>query len=447
MSELIISVSGIRGIVGQSLTPDVASRFARAFAAELPPGEIGVTWDGRESGPMLADAICNSLIATGRDVLSGGVAATPTTGLLVRHHGCSGGIQVSASHNPPEYNGMKLFSSDGRVLNATAGERVAQRYHNGQIETAGAPTAGRSSVQHGHQLHAERVLKIIDGDRIRQRQFKILLDANRGAGSLVGQYLLDQLGCDVTVLGGTPDGQFEHPPEPTAENLSAVSQQVVRVGADVGFCQDPDADRLAVVDQHGRYVGEEYSQVLCLDHVLRRQVGSVVTNCASSRMAQDLSEKFGASFFRSAVGEANVVDLMLRQRAIFGGEGNGGPIDPRIGYVRDSFVGMALILDAMAARNLDVSQLVDDLPRYEMHKAKISLPLDQISTAQETLQHHFHDAAASHPDGLRLDWPTSWLLVRPSNTEPVVRIVAEGPPGDRARQLCEEAEQVVRTGG
>ncbi|MCA9270841.1 MAG: phosphoglucosamine mutase, partial [Planctomycetales bacterium] len=274
-------------------------------------------------------------------------------------------------------------------------------------------------------------------------EFRVLLDSNHGAGSLLGRRLLGALGCDVTLLGDEANGQFAHGAEPTADNLKDVCRRTAEAGVAVGFCQDPDADRLAVIDEAGRYLGEEYTLALCLDHVLRSNPGSVVTNCSSSRMSADLAAKYGVEYFTSAVGEANVVKAMLAHDAVFGGEGNGGPIDPRVGHVRDSFVGMALILDAMAARGLPVSALADELPRYEIHKTKVDLDRDKIPAALAALKSHFADAQPDEEDGLRLDFSQAWLLVRASNTEPIVRIIAEAKELAEAKRLCADAAQVI----
>ncbi len=350
MSEPIISVSGLRGIVGESLTPDVAIRYASAFAGQLGTGPIVVTRDGRATGAMLSAVLVGALAAVGRDVIDADVAATPTTGVLVRELGAAGGIQISASHNPAPYNGLKLFSSEGRVIPAEPGRQVMTRYQNDApawVTHEKLGTMRRADDTTG--AHLARVLETVDVDRIRSRQFKVLLDSNHGAGSLLGRRLLAELGCQATLLGETPDGRFEHTPEPTAENLAGVLAAVTRHGCDIGFCQDPDADRLAVVDQTGRYIGEEYTLAICVEHRLRQQRGPIVTNCSTSRMAEDIAQRHDVPFYRSAVGEANVVDLMLEQGALLGGEGNGGVIDPRVVLVRDSFVGMAMLLDAMAS--------------------------------------------------------------------------------------------------
>lgn len=459
--ELIISVSGLRGIVGDTLTPEVAFDYAAAFAKLLPAGPVLVARDGRANGAELLSPVFSGLSQAGsRACLDAGVAATPTVGVLVRTHGCVGGIQISASHNPAEYNGMKLFSADGRVVPAPVGQRVLEHFRarhtgSGRLDSPHTDSTNRQSGADIERLadttsnHRALIESIVDVARIRAQKYRVLLDANHGSGSVLGKKMLERLGCEVTVMGGTTDGKFAHPPEPTAENLAGVLAQVARGGAVAGFCQDPDADRLAVIDEHGRYLGEEYTLALCVDHVLRRTPGPVVTNCSTSRMTEDLARKYGVAFFRSAVGEANVVDVLLRENAVLGGEGNGGVIDPRVVLVRDSFVGMALVLDAMAARQMPVSALANELPRYAIQKTKIDLAPERIPAAYAALERHFSDATVDRLDGLRLDWAGAdgngcWLLVRPSNTEPIVRIIAEAPNDGQAKQLCDESAQIIR---
>jgi phosphomannomutase len=444
LAEPIISVSGLRGVIGDTLTPDGAIRYAAAFAAIVEPGTILVSRDSRPSGKMLSEAIQAGLQAVGRTTLDAGILATPTTGVLLRHCGAAGGIQITASHNPSPYNGIKLFSAAGRVIPGELGQQVLTRYRSGQSGWVPHDRLGvGQTCSDTLSRHLRAILATVDVQRIRSRGFKVLLDSNHGAGSPLGRRLLEELDCRVTILGEAPNGQFQHTPEPTAENLTGVLAAVPQAGADVGFCQDPDADRLAVIDESGRYLGEEYTVAMCVEHVLRQQPGPVVINCSSSRMSQDVAERFGVPLVRSAVGEANVVDAMLKHNAVFGGEGNGGPIDPRVGLVRDSFVGMALLLDAMAARQMKIGQLAAELPRYEIVKTKISLPKEKIAAALDALQRHFRDAAADRLDGLRLDWPGRWLLVRGSNTEPIVRAVAEAPTEAEAARLCKEAAEVL----
>lgn len=453
ITEPIITVSGLRGVVGQSLTPAVAARYVTAFAGELPPGPILVSRDGRESGPALAATIAAALNADGRRVLDAGAAATPTAGVLVRALGAVGGIQISASHNPAEYNGIKLFGSEGRVLPAEAGARVLKRY----LEAAKSVPGGSPTRPQAHDVelvadavgeHLALVKGIVDANRIRHCQFRVVLDSAHGAGSLLGREVLQHLGCVTTILGATPDGLFDHPPEPTEANLNSVVAQISPHRAAIAFCQDPDADRLAIIDEQGRYIGEEKTLAMCVDHVLRSgRRGPIVTNCSTSRMTEDLAAKYGVPFFRSKVGEANVVDVMLEHDAVMGGEGNGGVIDPRVVLVRDSFVGMALVLDAMAARGLPASKLADELPEYAIHKTTIAAPAERISAALDALESHFADAASDRLDGLRLDWADqSWLLVRPSNTEPIVRAFAEARTATAAKELCDSAAAALRAG-
>ncbi len=444
MSELIISVSGLRGIVGETLTPEVAIRYACAFASTLPEGSIVITRDGRATGRMLANALFSGLCATGRKVINADVAATPTTGVLVRQHGAAGGIQISASHNPPPYNGLKLFGAEGRILNAAAGEPVTERYHKSASawvlhDRVGEVVPCEDTIGE----HGALVLATVDVERIRSKRFKVFLDSNHSSSALLGRYLLDQLGCDLIHVGAEADGCFSHALEPTEENLRSECHQVSAVGANAGFFPDPDGDRLAVVDETGRYVGEEYTLVLCVDHVLRRHPGPVVTNAATSRMSEDVAQRFGVPLVRARVGEANVVDAMLAHDAVLGGEGNGGVIDPRVVYVRDSFVGMATILDAMAAREMKLSQLVDELPRYYIQKRKLTLDRAKLRDAVEIFKSRFADARLDESAGIRFNWDDKWLLLHPSNTEPIVRLIAETKSPDATNALCEEATQAL----
>lgn len=446
VAEPIISVSGLRGIVGESLTPAVVSRYVTAFAGTLEAGAVVVGRDGRASGPMLLEAVRSALTACGRRTLDAGIAATPTLGVLVRQHQAAGGVQISASHNPAAYNGLKLFDAAGRVLPKSAGEPVLAAYRQQPLDGKRAHEPGKADalkLQDTTAEHLRLILAIVDAAAIRKRKFRVLLDSNAGSGSLLGKALLQALGCGVTLLGGTPDGGFLHPPEPTADNLAGVCKQVAAAQADVGFCQDPDADRLAILDEAGNYIGEEYTLALCLDHVLRTRPGPIVINCATSRMAQDLAAQYRVPFFRSAVGEANVVDKMLEVEAVFGGEGNGGPIDPRVGLVRDSFLGMAVVLNALAARGKKLSELAAELPRYEIRKQTIQLETEKLPAAFDAVQKHFGEAQADRLDGLRLDWPDRWLIVRGSNTEPIVRIIAEGPNAVAAESLIAASARLI----
>jgi phosphomannomutase len=328
------------------------------------------------------------------------IAAAPTIGVLVNGQSAAGGVQISASHNPLPLQDCCSITRPGLTRSGRDGGLDGYRNHQPRWK-AFDQLSTLTTVVDSASDHLQRVLSTVTVDSCVAAAI-VLLDST-GAG-LLGARLLYELGCETILVGGEPTGHFLHPPEPTAENLAGVRQQVTGAKADVGFCQDPDADRLAIIDENGRYIGEEYTLAICLDHVLRQRPGPIVTNCATSRMAQDLAAKYGVAFHRSAVGEANVVDKMLEVGAVFGGEGNGGPIDPRVGLVRDSFVGMALVLAAMASRGKQVSELADELPRYEIVKRTVSLP-SRLPTLLNAIERHFADASADRLDGLRLIGP------------------------------------------
>ena len=445
MSEPIISVSGLRGIIGESLDPILAIKYSTAFASLITePGPIVVTRDGRATGTMLAQAICSGLSAMGRDVVYADVAATPTTGVLVRDLKAAGGIQISASHNPAPYNGIKLFGAHGRVVDAVFGEKVLNAYNDYSFPAVTHDKIGEiSNLEDTWSKHLELVLATVDAGAIAAKKYKVVLDSHHGAGSVVGQRLLNKLGCEVVCLGESPDGLFEHPPEPTEANLKETVAKAIEFGADAVFCQDPDADRLAVIDETGSYIGEEYTLAITLNHALQSQSGNVVINCSSSRMAADICQQNNSTLHMSAVGEANVTTKMIELKAVYGGEGNGGPIDPRVGYVRDSMVAMAQVLDAMAASDKKISELVAEIPAYDICKTKVSIEREKIDQLFDQLAAKYPDATASRLDGLRLDWEDKWILVRPSNTEPIVRAIAEASKMVEAQELCDAAAEIA----
>lgn len=444
MSEPIISVSGLRGIIPEQLTPLVATRYVAALASALPSGTVVIGRDGRSSGRMLAAAVSATLAAHGFDVIDLGPAATPTVGIQVRELKAVAGVQISASHNPKEYNGLKLFGADGRILTKQAGEKVLAGYRANEAKWVGVDAIGDIHTHADpHTAHLNLVLKTVKPTEIRDRKFKVLLDSNHGAGSALGRMLLQSLGCELTLLGDTPDGQFAHKPEPLAENLQDVCRLVREGKFDVGFCQDPDADRLAIIDEQGSYIGEEMTLALCLLQALPNCSGTVVTNCASSNLSRYIAEQHASKCLQSAVGEANVADLMIAEKAVFGGEGSGGPIDPQVGYVRDSFVGMARVLQLITTSGKTISQIVAALPPLAMVKDKVTLEASRLPKLIDALTQQLSDARASRLDGLRLDWSDRWLLVRGSNTEPIVRFIAEAPSVAEAQALCDRARSVA----
>jgi phosphomannomutase len=436
---LIVSVSGIRGIVGESLTPDAALRFALALGQHVGGGLVVLSRDGRPSGQMLRHAVLAGLLASGCEVQDVGVCPTPTVGLAVKAVGAAGGVQITASHNPAPYNGLKLFGADGRVLSAAEGRKVQALFEAGTTRSVPHDELGNvAEYRRAEDAHRDRVLQLIDVPRIRAAQFRAFLDANGGAGGPLGRQLLTALQVETVCQGCDADGYFRHEPEPTAENLSEVCPTVRGEGADVGFALDPDSDRLALIDESGRYIGEELTLALAVQFRLSRQKGPVVINMSTSRVTTDIVEQAGCVCYRAAVGEANVADRMLAVSAVIGGEGNGGVIDPRVGLVRDPFIGMALILNLMAETGKKLSELADELPRYHIVKDKYTVARDRLPALFEQLLSRWPEAATDHTDGLRLDWPDRWLHVRPSNTEPIVRVIAEAPRKADADSLCRE---------
>ena len=341
---------------------------------------------------------------------------------------------------------LKPFAPDGSVFNRELGQQLIHIL-NGEEDIVWKDWAGLGSVttiEDPSAPHIEKVLDLVDADAIRKRKFKVVLDCNHGSGATCGPRLLEELGCEVTVLGGTPDGKFEHIPEPVEKNLGDLCDAVVNNSADAGFAQDPDADRLAIVDNAGRYIGEELTLALAADHVLETRKGPFVVNGSTSRITADIAEKHGCQFHRSFVGEAHVCAKMRAAQAVLGGEGNGGVIEPRVGYVRDSLVSMAYVLDGLVKRESTLEAWADDLPFYTIVKDKLECPSEAVTAACDALREKFGDAKATEGDGLRLDWPDRWVQVRASNTEPILRVIAEAPETDDATALCKQAMDVVR---
>jgi phosphomannomutase len=453
----IASISGLRGVVGDGLDPVVAAEFAAAYASECGPGPIIVGHDARISAPMFTAAVQSAVMATGHDAFLVGPTATPTIGVLVREFQAAGGIQISASHNPPTYNGLKFFQRAGMVLNQAQGSALLDRWHRRDFRWASWQSLGKSrQLDDPDRSHLERVLGIVDSAAIARHQFKVVLDACHGAGGRMAAAMLDALGCRTTILGSVPDGRYDHPPEPTETNLAEFCRVVPAVGAAVGFAQDPDADRVAIVDQTGRYIGEELTLALAAAGRLAQEKGPIVLNLSTSRVTEDLARRGGCPVFRTAVGEINVVERMMAENALLGGEGNGGVIDPRVGYVRDSFVAMAAILDLLAVTGATLSEIVSTLPRYAMIKDQYPLidtrgggspsPTDPsaVGALWDRISAACPEARADRRDGLRLDWDDRWVHIRVSNTEPIVRVIAEAAEAREARELANVIGRFVR---
>ena len=444
MSDLIVSVSGIRGIIGDSLTPEAACRFAAALGTRLNGGRVVVARDSRPSGEMLRHAVLAGLFSTGCTADDIGIAPTPTVGIAVRTLNAAGAIQITASHNPSPWNGLKLFGPDGAVLPAAEGQQVRMLFDQGSFRRVGWDRVGTVRIPPDVlDDHARLVLDQVSATQIGSRGIRVFLDGNGGAGGPLGVKLLADLGCEVVQHNCEANGVFVHEPEPTPAHLVDVAPWVKQTESAVGFVLDPDSDRLALIDEQGNCVSEELTLALAVKYRLRQATGPVVVNMSTSRVIEDLATAAGCPFHRSAVGEANVVGLMREANAVIGGEGNGGVIDPRIGWVRDPFIGMALILSLMAEDRKPVSQLVAELPRYAMLKTKFTVPKERLPAALAAMRARWPDAAENTLDGLRLDGPDWWLHARASNTEPVVRIIAEAPTEVRAKELCEVAGKLL----
>lgn len=444
-ADLIVSVSGIRGIVGESLTPDVALAFAQAYGSHLGGGRVLLSRDGRPSGAMLGEAVSAGLRATGCAVEDLEVQPTPTVGVAVRASQAAGAVQITASHNPAPYNGLKLFGPDGAVLAPEVGQAVVHRFRDRQFTRASCHGVGaRRTVPPVEPVfqHILRIGPLVDVQAIARKRLRVLVDANGGAGSTLATWLLQSLGV-ATVLLGEATGVFAHEPEPTEENLRTLGPRVPENQCDLGFALDPDADRLAIIDETGRYIGEELTLALALEAVLRHRPGPVVVNMSTSRVNEDLAQRHRCAFHRSAVGEANVVAMMRQVGAVLGGEGNGGVIEPRVGWVRDPFVGMAYVLGLMADTGRKLSELVAALPRYAIVKEKFTIDPSRLPAIYDRLVQTWPAAVANRMDGLRLDWPDRWVHLRPSNTEPIVRIIAEAPEADTAQRLCHEVGKLL----
>lgn len=447
-APLMLSVSGARGIVGASLTPVTAADFAAAFGSfiKASTGEsnpvICLGRDSRPSGEMFAAAVTAALATVGCKVIDLGVVATPTVGVMVTQRNAHGGIVITASHNPIEWNGLKCINSRGMALPKDDIEEVIRRFREHDIDNADPTDLTAEQDAMANEQHVQRVLSLIDVEPIRIANFTVVLDSVNGAGCVSGRMLLDALGCEVIHMNGQPTGQFAHTPEPTEENLRDLAAKTASTpNAACGFAQDPDADRLAIIDETGRYIGEEYTLVLAARRMLDiRGGGPMAANLSTSRMIDDLANRYaGSAVHRSAVGEANVAAVMQEYDAIIGGEGNGGVIVPDVCWIRDSLSAMALVLSLLADSRKPLSALVSELPAYAMIKSKFDLTdiggRDAVEPALGRVTQAFADERVNTSDGVRIDFADGWVHIRPSNTEPILRLIAEAPDEQRAEAL------------
>jgi phosphomannomutase len=447
----MVSVSGLRGKVGEALDPLVATRYAAAFGSWLYEESGGAPTvvlgrDSRTSGPLLARSVSAALEAVGCTVIDIGLAPTPTTLLAIRHHGADGGVVVTASHNPVEWNALKLASGAGMFLDAE--QAAAMREHVDAPAWRGWDGIGRTETDDGavaRHVEAIETLPFVDVEAIRERRFRVALDCVRGAGAVTFPKLLDALGCDVRGINLEPDGRFPRKPEPVAGNLGELESLVRETGADIGIATDPDADRLSLVDETGRAIGEDYTLALATRLVLDHRVGPVVTNLSTSRVVEDVAAFAEAPFFRAPVGEINVARRMEAEDAVIGGEGNGGVILPDLQMTRDAHVAAALVLQLLLATGATVSELVAASPKYAIVKDSVPRPDGPLGPAYDRLAGTLDAEVEDRQDGLWLGWPSGgrWLHFRPSGTEPIVRMIAEAPDEAAARALVDAARDAM----
>ena len=449
-APLMLSISGMRGLVGRSLTPPVVARYAASIGTWLkrtrdtPHPHIVVGRDSRPSGPMYERAAVAGLTAVGCRVTRVGILSTPGIAVMVGEFSADGGLVLTASHNPAPWNGIKPLRFDGVAPPAEEVERLIEDFHQNRFAYVGVDELQEvCKDDRGVALHVEKVIAAgVDIEAIRGAKLTAVVDSVCGAGGEEAAVLLALLGVKNVHLAPEPTGDFPHPPEPTAANLTGLCESVKQAGADVGFAQDPDADRLAIVDDTGRYIGEEFTLALCAMHLLKKG-DTTAANLSTSRMIDDIAEQAGATVFRSAVGEANVAAAMRDHGATVGGEGNGGIILSTVSQVRDSLVGMAVVLELIAKRKQKLSSIVDTVPKYTIIKDKLDIVPGTAGPVLEKVRAAFDGEQIDTQDGVRVDIGRSWVHVRPSNTEPILRIIAEAQDAQDAKDLIARVRDLL----
>ena len=444
----MVSISGIRGIFGNGLDASVIVRYASAFGtwcyrrAESQGYRplVVVGRDARVTGKICAQLVVSTLQSVGCDVMDVDLATTPTVAMAVLHEKATGGVILSASHNPAEWNALKLLGKDGEFLRATEAQEVIEIAKSQAQITVPYNRLGAYSAEQYLFKHINAILDLpfIDSSSIAGRGFKVVVDGINSVGGFAIPALLEEVGVkkeDIIVLNGTPNGLFAHNPEPLPAHLTEITEVVRREQADLGIVVDPDADRLALVANGGTYVSEELTQVIAADFILHDRKGPVVTNLSSSRALDDIAASHGVDVFRSAVGEINVVDKMKEVRAVLGGEGNGGVILPELHYGRDALVGTAIVLQHLTNLNCTLAELQQRMPAYTMTKGKIPLGDLNADEVLRVLEGKFAGERLSTVDGLKIDFEDGWVHLRKSNTEPIVRIYTEAKTKEKAEEL------------
>lgn len=455
---LIASISGIRGIFGQGLDPAAIVNFAgaygtwcrqRAEAAGVAP-RVVVGRDARVTGEVCAQLVSATLRGTGCDVVNTGLATTPTVELAILAEQAVGGVMLSASHNPAEWNALKLFNERGEFLSAEEGRAVLALAEEGRIETVRYDALGGEVQRDFLEHHIDAILDLdfIDRARIEARRFRVVVDGINSVGGVAVPALLERIGVpreNIVCIHCEPTGRFAHEAEPLPQNLRELTERVAAEGADLGIAVDPDADRLALVENGGRYLSEELTQVIAADFLWRFRPGPFVTNLSSSRAIEDVAARYGQEVYRSAVGEINVVQKMQEVGAVLGGEGNGGVILPELHYGRDALVGVAMVLQHLANEETTLSAIREALPAYTIVKAKTEIGESDPDALLATLQERHRHERCDLTDGLKIDLEEGWVHMRRSNTEPIVRVYAEGRDEASAQALARRFMDEITT--
>ena len=454
--SLIKSISGIRGTIGgktgDGLSPIDVVKFTAAYATLIQSKNpvsktIIVGRDARISGPMVLNLVKGTLMGMGFDVKDIGLATTPTTELAVSMEKAAGGIILTASHNPKQWNALKLLNEKGEFLNAAEGNEILEIAASESFVFADVDHLGKTTEDPTYlQKHIDHVLnlKLVDVDAIRKAGFTVAIDAVNSVGGMALPSLLRALGVEkILELNTDPTGNFAHNPEPLPEHLTEIASLVKETKADVGFVVDPDVDRLAIVMENGEMFGEEYTLVSVADYILQHTPGNTVSNMSSTRALRDVTEKYGKTYTASAVGEVNVVEKMKDTQAVIGGEGNGGIIYPESHYGRDALVGIALFLTQLAKSGKKVSELRAQYPHYHMAKKRMDLSPDtDVDALLNSLKNKYRDCPISEIDGVKIDFPDRWIHLRKSNTEPIIRIYTEAPTKEEAEELADSVFSV-----
>lgn len=447
MSKLIMSLSGMRGIIGDSLDPHTVLNMAMAFGSFIGKKTVIVGGDTRVSHDMIKQIVISGLTSVGTNVIDIGKVTTPTVQQFIRHTKADGGMVITASHNPIQWNGIKLMNKAGSFLTSEEYDKFLKVYESKQYNLCEYNTLGSVTLDTtATKVHIDKILSTISTDDIRSSKLKVLCDTNNGAGSVATPQLLDALGVEYHILYSEPNGKFSHDPEPLKENLSSIMTQLKTGDFDIGFVQDADADRLVILDEKGQFIGEDYSLGLCIDYILQTSNDTnktVVVNLSTSRVIDDIAKSNHAVTKHTIIGESNVTQGIIKHNAIVGGEGNGGVIYPEVGWGRDSLVGIVIALKHLVYKQEKVSEIVKKYPKYVIVRDKIYMESKkEISNLLEKVKSKFKDYPMDNQDGLKITFENGWVHTRPSNTEPIIRIFAESYTEEEAKKLIKSIKLI-----